>query len=708
VHFDPFTVGFLAAAGFFVIAGVYVALMRGAPLLRATFLLICAAVLPWVLGFVFMSGRSHEDAEPIYRVGLALTPLAGLGVMLFDLALARRFARHAVLVVVASVTTLASVVLALTTDLYLEEMFTTPSGVMFGVAGPAAPVHTGFIGAWVTIGGVILWRSLASEPSPVRRRQYKSALWAFSICALGCFDLLLAYRIGWVPLSWFFLTVGSLIALRSLLLDDLIHGAAIDRRVLWGVVYLAATTAGSWLLLRVAAGTALRAVLGGVALFLALRAAFALVRYLTRSDRPDESPATRTLGRYVEQVQRARSVEDVGAATGEAVQLLLGCQRLTFLVPSTEDYSWRYADGTRLPEEHTPDPLLLGWLCEHARPIQRDAVVAARLGDLRDALERLFVAHQAEIIVPLVSRDDVVGLLCLGALPGERALRPAELGLLARVEEHAAAGVVYAGMYRETNQRVEVAKEVELAAAVQEAFVPGPKLRHHGPMQVAGLYAPASRCGGDWWTAYPLTEDRLLVLIGDVTGHGVAAALVTAAAKGCYDVALRMMGGAVDLVQLLELLHATVRRTGGDQFHMTCFATLLDPRAGEVTFANAGHVVPYLCRRGPGGDARLDVLVARGNPLGTAQKPAYRSHTRPIATGDVLVWYTDGLVECTNPEQQQYGDRRFQRSLRRLVGNGADLVGIRDQLARDAAAFQNGHPPDDDITLVVAQLGPLE
>jgi serine phosphatase RsbU (regulator of sigma subunit) len=348
---------------------------------------------------------------------------------------------------------------------------------------------------------------------------------------------------------------------------------------------------------------------------------------------------------------------------------------------------------------------MLGWLQEHARPLVRDEIDSQRLADLRGPIEQLFESHEAEVLVPLVNRDEIVGMLTLGALSTRRALRSDELRLLARTQEHAAAALVYARMHAEATKRVEVDKEVGLAAAVQSAFIPRGELVKCADVTLSGAYQPASRCGGDWWSVSELPGERVLVLIGDVTGHGIPAAMVTAAAKGCYDVAQRLMGDDLDVVRLLDYLDDAVRLAGGEQFYMTCFATLLDPPRGQVTYANAGHVVPYLCRPRSDGGVDLDALVARGNPLGTAEKSEYRALTREIASGDVLIWYTDGIVECTNPQRRQFGDRRMQRMLRRIEGPRADVQAIRNNLVRAAVAFQEGHPADDDITLVVGRIG---
>ncbi|MEM9489526.1 MAG: PP2C family protein-serine/threonine phosphatase, partial [Myxococcota bacterium] len=246
--------------------------------------------------------------------------------------------------------------------------------------------------------------------------------------------------------------------------------------------------------------------------------------------------------------------------------------------------------------------------------------------------------------------------------------------------------------------------EVELAAAVQRAFVPSGDIIDCGSVHFSGLWAPAMQCGGDWWSVHKLPDGRVLVLIGDVTGHGVAAAMVTAAAKGCYDVAEKLMGGNFDLVQLLNLLDNAVSLVGADNLHMTCFATLLDPASGVVEYANAGHVVPYICRQREGGGVELGALVARGNPLGTRDAPVYKSKSRELASGDILIWYTDGIVECSDNNRQQFGERRLQRQLRKIDRLGPSPRAVRDHIVRAVAAFQRGQSPDDDITLVVARV----
>jgi serine phosphatase RsbU (regulator of sigma subunit) len=195
----------------------------------------------------------------------------------------------------------------------------------------------------------------------------------------------------------------------------------------------------------------------------------------------------------------------------------------------------------------------------------------------------------------------------------------------------------------------------------------------------------------------------VLVAIGDVTGHGVASAMVTAAAVGAVDVCVRRGGRDLDLRELTSALDTAVRRVGGGELAMTCFAAILDAEASEVRFVSCGHTSPYLVR--PNEKAvELHALVGRGNPLGSGVPAAPKVLQRPIQAGDLLVWYTDGVIEAQDPAGTPFGDRRLQHLLRRLDRQRLTPPQVHDVVQAGVAAHRAGHPLADDETVVVAQL----
>jgi sigma-B regulation protein RsbU (phosphoserine phosphatase) len=259
-------------------------------------------------------------------------------------------------------------------------------------------------------------------------------------------------------------------------------------------------------------------------------------------------------------------------------------------------------------------------------------------------------------------------------------------------------------LVRRIEHQSQVAAEVDLAAAVQQAFIPDGRPRGLGPVELAGSFIPASQCGGDWWAALELPDEAgTLVLVADVTGHGIGAARITAAARGAYDSAVRLGGGATDLEGLMAALDAAVRRVGAGHYHMTCFAALigLDRR---VRFTSAGHVAPYVARPAGDGRVQIDALVARGNPLGigtgTGAAAVVEQTLRP---GDLVLFYSDGLIDCVSPTGERLGDRRMQRLLRDIVTDGLDIGAVRDRIEQVVHDFAAGAPQPDDITFVAVR-----
>lgn len=686
---------------------LYVVLMRGARLLRTSFLFAYVGILTTTFGFALVGSiRDAAVAETTYKLALALLPLSSAAVLAFEVALVQRLARYWWLLVIAVVAAVGHAVVMPATDWYIDGTWVTSSGLYYFRAGPLYAVFVAGTSSWVVVALGLGWRHLPGVPSPRRRRQIRRSLVAFAASAGTIADVPLAYGVGVFPVGWLFLCIGAALALPSLVQDALVEAPARDRRVLMALLYLSGAAMGVWVVWSVAGELPLLVLVPLLLLlYLALRTVIMFGSAITR---PSTALANTLLERLAEQyatrMQGLHTAAECAALTSEILELGLGCKRIELLPASRRDWSLLTLAGEKHPEEASPDPLTWGWLMNNPEILLREDLQARHLAEDREAIERLFEANRADVMVPLVSRDALVGMLILSGFARSAVLLPEEQDFLARIQEQASLALDYAHMHQEANARVEVFRQMELAAAVQSAFVPSGELIQCGAVQISGLWAPASRCGGDWWWVHELADGRVLVLIGDVTGHGLPSAMVTAAAKGCYDVAQRLMGSRLDVVELLLLLDAAVRAVSGDAFHMTCFASLLDPAAGTVTYANAGHLVPYLCRPQAEGGVELGVLSARGTPLGASRQARYRAHTRDLEPGDTLVWYTDGIVESVDRGGRQFGDRRLQRMLRKIEHHSVDARGVRDHIVRAVLAFQGGVRAEDDITLVVARV----
>ncbi len=274
-----------------------------------------------------------------------------------------------------------------------------------------------------------------------------------------------------------------------------------------------------------------------------------------------------------------------------------------------------------------------------------------------------------------------------------------ELGQLADNFNYMADQIVI--LLNETAAKATMEKELEVARTIQETLVPGEDVVDRRVIQLAGFFEPAAECGGDWWSYVDLKGDKLLVIIGDVTGHGVPSAMITASAKSAVDTLRFVTDKVLDVRYLLEILNKAIYESAKRQFVMTCFASLIDLKTLEIQYANAGHNFPYLLRE-VDGRPKFSVLMTRGNRLGDILDSTYEAKTERLQPGDVLVWYTDGVVECENAQGEEFGEKRFRGAIRRA--RDKTVAEMREIVVAEAKAFYGDVPHKDDITVVFGKV----
>jgi serine phosphatase RsbU (regulator of sigma subunit) len=210
--------------------------------------------------------------------------------------------------------------------------------------------------------------------------------------------------------------------------------------------------------------------------------------------------------------------------------------------------------------------------------------------------------------------------------------------------------------------------------------------------QIAPYYRPAREVGGDFYDVFDLEEARVGIVVGDATGKGVPAALVVSATSSMLRAVAQALGSSSPGDVLARVNETLVARIPPNMF-VTCFYAILNPKSGTLSYANAGHDLPYLRRRG--GEA--EELRARGMPLGLMPGMTYEEKEIEIEASEVALFHSDGLVEAHDLEGEMFG---FPR-LRSLVAEHAEEVSLGDALLEDLSSFVGeGWKQEDDITLL--------
>jgi len=255
-----------------------------------------------------------------------------------------------------------------------------------------------------------------------------------------------------------------------------------------------------------------------------------------------------------------------------------------------------------------------------------------------------------------------------------------------------------AALLQETAAKSRMDKDLEIVQTVQTTLLPPDHLVQRGPLSFAGKLHSVGTCGGDWWTYHDLADGKVLLALGDVTGHGASAAMITAAAKATCDLACDLHDNRPSVSAVLSLMNQAVFYAGGRRLLMTCFAMVIDPISGEIEFANAGHNFPWLARLGKG-EPTLTSLIAHGARLGDSRDSRYEVVRSTLVRGDRLLLYTDGVIECENTHGAQYGSRRMRDV---IATTEHDPMTLRDEMIRSVLAFSGG-TLQDDLTLVAVR-----
>ncbi|MCG8420757.1 MAG: serine/threonine-protein phosphatase [Proteobacteria bacterium] len=250
---------------------------------------------------------------------------------------------------------------------------------------------------------------------------------------------------------------------------------------------------------------------------------------------------------------------------------------------------------------------------------------------------------------------------------------------------------------------LDLREDAEAASSVQSMLLPPQPVVTNEAAQLASFYRPADYCGGDWWTAESLPGNKLLIVVADVTGHGTSAAILTGVAKAACDIAVRA-NPQLTCSELLEQMNRAFYRVVQSEVLMTCVASIIDPTKQQISTANAGHPFPYVLQRGENGN-ELRQIVVRGSHLGSTPDMEFEIKTQPINPGDLLLWYTDGVIDCERNDGDPFGERRLRTALRQ--SEASNSVQLRDELVEQMREFASDSIVSDDITLIAGTAFPM-
>jgi serine phosphatase RsbU (regulator of sigma subunit)/pSer/pThr/pTyr-binding forkhead associated (FHA) protein len=293
--------------------------------------------------------------------------------------------------------------------------------------------------------------------------------------------------------------------------------------------------------------------------------------------------------------------------------------------------------------------------------------------------------------VPLLFEEDLVGAIYVDTTQAGRSFAADDLDLLTGIGSQAALAVQNASMHEHLLQRQRAERDLQFAHDVQKGFLP------ESPPQVPGYefaawYHAAQVVGGDFYDFVELSGNRLGIVLGDVSGKGVPAALLMAKLMSEVRYAASSASGPAEVVGRLN--DGFVRRPTEGRF-VTLVYLELDPAAHRIEIVNAGHPAGLIRRRAAGAVEKMS--SGENFPLGIGTQVRYDSATCHLGPGDTVALFTDGVTDAMNGRGEPYGDQRLESVLRAHSVPPEQLLG---KVLNDIDTHVGTVAPSDDLTMV--------
>jgi sigma-B regulation protein RsbU (phosphoserine phosphatase) len=334
---------------------------------------------------------------------------------------------------------------------------------------------------------------------------------------------------------------------------------------------------------------------------------------------------------------------------------------------------------------------IAGWVVENAEGvIVNDAEADPRFFSGADK-ETGFVTKQL-MAAPMIINQTAIGVIEVFNKPG--GFTEADLELLNTVAGSAAIALENARLYEVAVEKGRMEKELQMALRVQASLIPDEAPKKKG-WEFAAVWLPAREVSGDYYDFIHGQDGKLGLLIADVTGKGMPAALFMAFSRSILRSSLDQTASPAENVTNANLL---ICEDSSIDMPVTAVYALLDPKTAEIIYVNAGHNPPlhYKAKQG-----ELAELKGTGMLLGAIEEATYEEASLTMESGDIIVFYTDGIPDAINAKKEDYGEERLKEVV--LVNSKAGAKGMLKAIEKSIHQFIGNTAPFDDITLMVVK-----
>ncbi len=370
----------------------------------------------------------------------------------------------------------------------------------------------------------------------------------------------------------------------------------------------------------------------------------------------------------------------------------LGIRTIDILQSGEDRRLFRMIGGASNPKpEFSPDEEWIQWLQKEKEPIE----IGLLLSKLQDpssiqSLQKI----KPSLLLPLLTHDRLVGILILGEKTNRKSFSLEEITWLTMLANQMAIGIENAQLYKASLEKQRIEEDIRLAQEIQQNLLPKvpPRGTH---FELACCNFPSKEVSGDYYDFLFLNERELGIVIGDISGKGIPAAILMSNLQAIFRLAALHVRSPSRAMKIMnnQLVHATTL----EKF-ATLFYGILNQKTLVFQYTNAGHHFPILRRA----NGRIEYLKTGGLLLGFLKDVPYRPAKIRLFPGDVIVFYTDGVTETQNPEHEEFVEKRLLKILSSCASESAE--GILHSILDGVTQFVQGETLLDDLTLVVLKI----
>jgi len=337
---------------------------------------------------------------------------------------------------------------------------------------------------------------------------------------------------------------------------------------------------------------------------------------------------------------------------------------------------------------------LLGWMQLNKKPL----LINDPHNDERFKNVSWDASVQTLLCAPLMAKSKLIGILTLYNKKGSEQFEESDKRLLSIIAAQSAQVVENARLYEEEQAYKEMRREMEMASAIQKKMLPSSPPEIEG-YAVDGRNLTAQSVGGDYFDFIKLDDEHLVICLGDISGKGLSASLLMSNLQAI------LRGQVFHLKTPSEILrHANIQlfhNTGAEKF-ATLFLGILNIKTHELLFSSGGHEYPFLVRL----DGTCKRLIANSLPLGMFEMSEYEDETILLQPGDCIFVYSDGITECVNVAEEEFGEARLEEHLKSAGSDLYEPSKLIDRIFNACFKFSDKQQLFDDMTALVLARNP--